>query len=505
MSMGKKITFEEFLERANQVHNGKYDYDKSLFVNTQTKVCIVCHEIDENGNEHGEFWQTPNKHMAGRGCPKCAQLSRIEKMTRTQEEFERKANLVHNNKYTYCGDYKNGTTKIRIICPVHGEFMQIPQHHLCGEGCPRCAIEKNTKRQQMTLTEFVEKANLIHNFKYDYSESIYVNYKTPLKIICNIIDKNGKEHGEFWQTPDCHLHYHGCPKCGNQLSNAEDEIREFIENELNLDVISRDKKIIPPYELDLYVKGKKVAIEYDGLIWHSEKFGKDRNYHLNKTIQCEKQGIRLIHVFENEWLEKENIVKSKIKHILGHDYDLIKVFARKCSVKEINYLEAREFLDKNHIQGSCNSTIYLGCYYNNELIGVMSFRREIKESNSWELTRFATDINKQCIGVGGKMFKYFIEKYNPSYIKSFADRRWSTGDNNLYVKLGFKLDKILRPDYKYVVGDKCIHKFNFRKQILLKRYPNYGLTNDMSEYEMTQKLGFYRIWDCGLYKFVWKI
>ena len=168
----------------------------------------------------------------------------------------------------------------------------------------------------------------------------------------------------------------------------------------------------------------------------------------------------------------------------------------------------REFLEKNHIQGSCSATIHLGCYFNTELIGVMTFKKESKDENNhnWELTRFATNINKHCIGIGGKLFKYFIRNYNPSYIKSFADRRWTLDkDNNLYTKLGFKLDKVLKPDYRYTKGaNSYIHKFNFRKQTLLKRYPDSGLTEDMTEYEMTQKLGFYRIWDCGLFKYVWK-
>ena len=137
----------------------------------------------------------------------------------------------------------------------------------------------------------------------------------------------------------------------------------------------------------------------------------------------------------------------------------------------------------------------------------MSFKKESKdESNhNWELTRFATDITKHCIGLGGKLFSYFIRNYNPEYIKSFADRRWTLDkDNNLYTKLGFTLEKVLAPDYRYVNGDKREHKFGYRKHILMKKYPDAGLTEDMTEYEMTQKLGFYRIWDCGLLKYIWE-
>ena len=186
-----------------------------------------------------------------------------------------------------------------------------------------------------------------------------------------------------------------------------------------------------------------------------------------------------------------------------------KVFARKCVIKEIDKNMSKDFLEKNHIQGFSPSTVYIGGFYQNELISVMTFKKENKEENNrnWELTRFATDINKHCIGIGGKIFSYFIQNYDPDYIKSFADRRWTLDkDNNLYTKLGFKLDNILKPDYRYFCqkeyGFQRVHKFNFRKQTLLKRYSDCGLTEDMTEYEMTQKLGVYRIWDCGLFKYV---
>ena len=133
----------------------------------------------------------------------------------------------------------------------------------------------------------------------------------------------------------------------------------------------------------------------------------------------------------------------------------------------------------------------------------MVFKRERKDSDKWELTRFATDITKHCIGVGGKLFKYFVQNYNPSEVKSFADRRWTLDkDDNLYIKIGFKLDKIIKPDYCYINNKTSLsHKFNFRKKILHKKY---GLPLTMTETEMTEQLGYYKIWNCGLYKYLWK-
>ena len=176
---------------------------------------------------------------------------------------------------------------------------------------------------------------------------------------------------------------------------------------------------------------------------------------------------------------------------------------RKCAIKEIKYNESKDFLDKNHIQGSASATVYLGCYYGEQLVGVMTFKRE--KDNKWELNRFASDINYRCIGVGGKMFSYFVKNYNPEEVKSFADRRWTVDEeNNLYIQLGFEFNKYVKPDYKYynpTDGNIRQHKFGFRKQTLHKKY---GLPLTMTEDEMTKELGYYKVYDCGLIKYIWK-
>ena len=535
-------TTEQFIEKARKVHGDKYDYSKVEYVNSSTKVCIIC-------PEHGEFWQRPANHLCGQGCPKCCG-NYLDK-----EIFIEKANKIHKNKFCYDKvNFNTNKDKVCIICPEHGEFWQRVDHHLQGFGCSKCS-----KNYHLSFDEFVEKSNIIYHNKYDYHKSVYKNNNVPICIICpehgefwqtprqhlkgcgcqkcsgKVIDNEifinkakkihgnkynyslvnycGNEnevviicpiHGEFLQTPHDHLQGCGCPKCSNTISNDENKLSDFIKNDLNLETKQSDRIILNGKELDIYIPDKKIAIEYDGLVWHSEKYGKDKNYHLNKTLECERQGIRLIHIFEDEWLYKKDIVKSKLRHIFCGDDILDKVYARKCSIKEITKNESKIFLNKNHIQGFSVSTVHLGAYYNNELVAVMSFKKGRKDEDNWELTRFATDINKHCIGLGGKLFKYFTRNYVYNEIKSFADRRWTLDkDNNIYTKLGFVLDKILEPDYRYVLRDERIHKFNFRKQILLRHYPNNGLTSDMTEKEMTDKLGFYRIWDCGLFKYIY--
>lgn len=289
------------------------------------------------------------------------------------------------------------------------------------------------------------------------------------------------------------------------VSKYEKELQTFL-NDNNISFNS-NRQILIGKEIDILIEDKKLGIEFNGLKWHSEWFGKkDKNYHLNKTLKCNEKGYGLIHIFEDEYVYKKDIVLSKLKHLLKLNSHLPKIGGRKIKVKEIYKSDAEFFLNKNHIQGFTSSTTYIGGFYGDELIAVMSFKIINNNSANWELTRFATQPSYVYQGVASKLFKYFIRSYDPSSIISFADRRWTPWkDNNLYIKLGFTLDSINKPDYKYynelVDRHQRFHKFGFRKQKLHKKY-NLPLT--MTETEMVKELGYDRIWDCGLFKFVWE-
>lgn len=286
------------------------------------------------------------------------------------------------------------------------------------------------------------------------------------------------------------------------ISKGEKDITEFLVN--NNIVCENNRQILNGREIDILIPNQMIGIEYDGCKRHTEWFGgKDRYYHLDKTETCIKNGYNLIHIFEDEWILKRDIVISKLSHLLKIENHKEKIDGRKTIVKEITKYDARFFLDNNHIQGYASSSIYLGAFYGEKLIGVMSFK--ILKNNEWDLSRFSTDINFICRGVGGKLFSYFIKKYSPNKIISFADRRWTINQGeNVYNKLGFKLVKILKPDYRYYNAsvDKYqrFHKMSFSKNKLHKKY-NLPLT--MTETEMVKSLGFDRIWDCGLLKYCW--
>lgn len=286
-------------------------------------------------------------------------------------------------------------------------------------------------------------------------------------------------------------HYH---------SACENEIRDYIED-LGIET-TVDREILKGKEIDIYIPSMKIGFEYHGLKWHSEKHQPDRMYHLDKTTRCLENGVILYQIFEDEYKNRKEVVLNKIQHILNASVGP-RVYGRKCIIKEITKEDAHKFLEVNHVQGKVNATLYLGAFYRNKLVGVMTF---LYSGSEWQLTRCATDITKRCSGVCGKMFKYFVKNYHYTSIISFADRRWTPSeDNNLYTQLGFKLIDVLPPDYSYYNEDdlRCIreHKFKFRKAKLIRKY---GFALDMSEKEMMQELGYERIWNCGLFKYIYR-
>lgn len=288
------------------------------------------------------------------------------------------------------------------------------------------------------------------------------------------------------------------------ISKYEKEITQFLnDNGIKTEC---NRQLLIGKEIDILVPDKKIGIECDGLRWHTEWFGKKpHNYHLNKTIECNKRGYGLIHIFEDEFVNKKEIVFNKLSHIFHIPKAKINAYGRKCNVKEIRKYDAECFLEKFHIQGFVSATIYLGAFFEGVLVGVMLFKSGNSENSGWELSRFATHSEYNCVGVAGKLFNYFINQYFPMLVYSFADRRWTIDvKNNLYTKLGFSLDKLTAPDYTYYNNKldkyKRLHKMRLSKRVLMKKY---GFPETMTETEMAKELGYDRIWNCGLAKYVW--
>ena len=323
--MGKRLTIEQFILKANQVHNDKYDYSKVQYVNSQTKVCIIC-------PEHGEFWQAPNSHLRGFGCNECGKIKRHNSTRKTLEQFIEEAKIIHGDRYGYSEvEYKNALIPVSILCKKHGIFKQTPNSHLSGCGCPKCGGFGQTTQ------DFVEKAKAKHGKRFDYSKTKYINYKTKVCIICHEKDKYGNEHGEFWQLPNNHLHgLGGCPKC--RKYKLEDEIRNFLlENKIdfiqqksftwlkNKQGVKTIDFYLPDYNIAIECQGEQHFIPVDfagkGEEWANKKLNLTLKNDKYKKILCESHGIKMLYYsnlglkYPYKVFEDKNKLLQTIKHI----------------------------------------------------------------------------------------------------------------------------------------------------------------------------------------------
>ena len=310
--------------------------------------------------------------------------------------------------------------------------------------------------------------NKCHNYEIDITVlRNRIIYKTILCTVCNPISSYSN-------------------------SGHEINIRNFIKENYNKEIILNNRNIIKPYELDIYLPDLKFALEFNGLYWHCE-MNKESNYHLNKTEECEKHGLQLLHIFEDDWLNKQNIVKS----ILLNKLDVLKntINLTNCKIKEIddsNLIE--KFLNDNHIQGFVDSKISIGLFYNDEIVSLMVFS---KTNNQYELLRFCNKINTKIVDSEKELFNYFINNYNPTKIIAYADRSNCQGE--IYKSLNFNFINKIEPAYSYIFNGIRQNKNNFKKETLIRQ----GYDSNKTEQEIMIERKIYKIYDSGYLKFVY--
>lgn len=497
----KRYTTDEFVSKCQKLeHTGEMTFENTHYVNTSTKIKVFCHHKDDYGNEHGEFEITPLHLLAGEGCPKCRYIKSAASKRRSISEVIDAANEVHNGKYDYSliTEYKNDRIKYPIICPEHGVFYQTMNNHIkARQGCPVCGRNRCDEARKDTFEDFVRKARLTHGDKYEYLDNNYVNTDTKIGITCPV-------HGVFYMEPGNHIFGQGCPKCFKDKSGVEKELFEYIQSLLpGIEVEENNRTILNGKEIDVYIPSLKLGFEMNGLIWHSDKFDTDKDYHLNKTELASEKGVTLVHIFEDEWLLKNEICKSRIKSLLGIIDS--RIFARKCEVKMVSFLDASKFINENHLQGFAPSSVNIGLFYCNELIDIMTFGKKRvnvgakQEEGVYELIRMCSKLNTVVVGGASKMLRYFIKNFNPRTIITYADRRWSTG--GVYEKIGFKFTHTSKPSYSYVVNKKRANRYTLRKDVLVSKY---GCPLEMTEKEFCNSKGWYRIYDCGCLCYKWE-
>jgi hypothetical protein len=341
--------------------------------------------------------------------------------------------------------------------------------------------EINNKRSKTVSIKYgVDNVAKLKEVKNKKTENSYKNWGVDLPIKnVDIKERIKKTNLEKWGKEICTK----CNPIDKHQSGKEIKLYNLIKSLYNGKIIQNFK--INKQEIDIYLPDLSLGFELNGIYWHSDKF-KSKNFHKEKSEFFLEKGIRIIHIWEDDFDSKFNIIKSKIINLIGKSN---KIWARKCHVRKVTDINLiREFLDNNHIQGRVNSNLKLGLYLGDELVSLMTFdhfegRKRIPE-NQWNLNRFCNKLGHSVVGGASKLLKYFINNYNVQRIISYADRDWSSGD--LYQKLGFNKVSESKPDYKYLVNDKRVHKSNFKKSIT-------GLSES--------NLDIYKVWDCGKIKF----
>lgn len=362
----------------------------------------------------------------------------------------------------------------------------------------RSTIEKNSKMAEIYT-------NLAYNKETKGFNQIVDRVKDKVIPLFDRNDYNGSRiNNKYkWECVVCQHQFIDyvdsgrtpvCKKCyPNQISSGEKEIKEYILSLGISNIQSNTKTILGNLEYDLYLPDFKIAIEYNGIYWHSDLF-KDKTYHVTKFLRSKQEGIHLIQIFEDEWLNKKEIIKNRIKSILGVN---TKIFARKCSIRIISNDEYKSFVLNHHLQGYAPCTYRYGLLFQGEIVAVMSFSKSRYTKTGYELIRYCSKHN--VVGGASKLFKFFIQQLNPTMVVSYANRCWSKG--NLYEKLGFS--NITANDnntgYWYIKNGIRYHRSNFNKKKLIK----LGESPNLSEVEIMKSNGFLRIYDCGNYKFLW--
>ena len=371
--------------------------------------------------------------------------------------------------------------------------------------------QKYLEKYGVTLGNMTEemKIKMMENKKRKWIDRVLDQNKNIKFIKMNYDDKSyifECDNGHVFEIPFVNLIQRNsmkttiCTICNpieRHFSGLENQLSVFIRNNYFGEILE-NKKIIPPYEIDVYLPDMKLAFEFNELYWHNE-INKESDYHLLKTELAEKQGIKLIHIYEDDWTYKQDIIKSRVLNLLGKSE---KIMARKCEIREITDNKLiREFLEQNHLQGFVGSKIKIGLFYENKLVSLMTFgsqRNAMGQKSTegtYEMLRFCNKLNINVVGGASRLFKYFIDKYKPLEVISYADRSWSSGD--LYEKLGFNFVGKTSQNYYYIVDGIRKYRFNFRKDKLVKE----GADPSKTEHEIMLERGVYRIYDSGSLKY----
>jgi len=482
-----KLTFDNFVAKCtdflNPINAKHKDLDysrpetRAAWNGSKSKVPIWC-------NVHKAFFtQMAANHMAlGQGCPECGKTVFKEKR-RTQDPIAgfRK---VHGDFYDYSAvRYVNTHTPVEIGCLAHGPFMQKPLLHLQGHGCPSCwqnkRVAMGAARTADYTTSYAERAARIHQGKYAIAKLPKHSHDTAV-LVC-------QKHGEFEQKAYVHLQGHGCPICGANVSNAQREVTELVES-FGVRVERENRTVLGGLHIDTWVPERNLGIEYHGSFWHLEEAV--GNKHREKWERAERAGVRLIQLFDWEWLGRRSAVEERLKAMFGATKAL---GARNCTRREVSRSEANAFFDEVHTQGrGKNPDVAYGLFSGDTMVACMSFGLARYKAEGQELMRYAT--RGRVHGAFTSLLGEFVDQRGPDEIHSYCDLRW--GNGSVYRQAGFDLLKITPPDYWY---------YHSESRPRITRYEVQNKRDkSMTENEWVAAQGYRKVLGVGQQHWIWR-
>jgi len=418
------------------------------------------------------------------------------------------------------------------------QFLDIRRGYrdFCSRKCNATSKQRNNKREETCLKKYgVSHYSKTHKYKDQFKETCLKKYgvANPGQIKENLVSRAQTKKRTFfdrlvhevrdrsipeftfdeynevrevkdWKCTECNNVFQShvfnklplCPKCyptanyGGQ-STVEKDIIEYIKTIYNKEIVENTRDIISPKEIDIYLPDVKLGIEVCGVYWHSDLRNPDIYYHQNKFIQCQKQGITLLTILDYEWFNKQEQCKNMLLYKLLASNK--RIGARKCVIKRISAKESRQFIDNIHIQGFSPATYHYGMFYENKLVSCMSISKDrFEKTEYYEIIRFCSKHN--VVGAFSK-FVSRVKKELGFNIKSYVDLRW--GDGKSYDMNGFKLVNITKPGYWYYIDGKMYHRLSFTKKKLVEQ----GYSKNNTEFEIMNKRGALRFWDCGVKKY----
>lgn len=543
-----KLSLEEFISRARSCHSIDYDYSFVRIDNYDTPIKIIC-------PIHGEFEQTPRDHLSGSDCPKCSR----EKMYRVYAEdvnrnlkntnvkmidssasnmseesnflcskhgefrttirralssessgckeckkenvsvsfgqFVERSKLIHGNKYIYIEEDFYLNKSINVICHVHGEFKTYKYNHLNGSDCPKCSAISTGLKSRLTQEEFIDRASSFNPLlKFEYG--CYTKNSEEAVFTCSI-------HGKQRRKAQDILQGHGCRTC---LTNRpEQEILNEIRSVYQGEVIAHSRpKFMNGMELDFYIPKKNLAIEFNGTVFHHSSKNtilngvkpKPYNYHYNKWLLCNENGINLISIHDFYWADdlKNKIIRSKIRHYLGCDR---KVYARKCVIKEVSNKVAAEFYSSTHIEGPgfpYRNSKSFGLFLEDELlmcVTIGEFYNQSKKCFELKVSRISTQLDITVTGGLTKLLGYLKNTYGEFKYQFTLGYGGSTSKVFNYDYIGPRYFWVNPKTLSYFSRNQC------QKHMLEKSFGEKLLPDD-TESTYMERLGYVKVFDCGV-------